>query len=108
MLQDFKEQKLVCSFPKCMIFQEKVEFCGHILSQGKRSPAPGKLLPIQLWELPETVTALRGFLGLTNWFSEYVHHYAELAAPQQGKLRLNRQDGKKGSTLKLKWTPEEI
>ena len=54
------------------------------------------------------VTALRGFLGLTNYFSEYVDHYAEAAAPLMGKLKLNRQDGKKGSKLRLNWTEAEI
>ena len=106
-LQRSAELNLVYKGDKCKLFQRRVEFCGHILSEGKRSPAPGKLAPIQLWELPETVTALRGFLGLTNYFSEYVHHYAEVAAPLMAKLRLNRQDGKKGSKLKLHWTPEE-
>jgi len=43
---------------------EEVEFCGHILREGRRSPAPGKLLPIQKWEIAHSVTALRGFLGL--------------------------------------------
>ena len=61
-----------------------------------------------MWELPQKVTELRGFLGLTNCFSEYVHHYAQLAAPLMGKLRLNRKDGKKGSKLRLKWEPNEI
>ena len=106
-LQHFANQRLICKFSKCEFFQRQVVFCGHILSEGKRSPAPGKLLPLQLWELPETVTALRGFLGLSNYFSEYVHHYAELAAPLMAKLRLNRQDGKKGSKLRLTWTEEE-
>ena len=76
--------------------------------RAERSPAPGKLLPIQKWELPRTVTELRGFLGLTNYFSEYVHHYAEVAAPLMAKLRLNRQDGKKGSRLRLLWTEGEV
>ena len=106
-LQRSAELQLVFKGDKCKFFQRKVEFCGHVLTEGKRSPAPGKLLPIQLWELPDTVTALRGFLGLTNYFSEYVHHYAEVAAPLMAKLRLNRQDGKKGSKLKLLWTDEE-
>jgi hypothetical protein len=106
-MQRFAEEKLVCSGPKSEFFQKEVQFCGHILREGRRSPAPGKLLPLQLWELPKTVTELRGFLGLTNYFSEYVHHYAEAAAPLMGKLKLNRQDGKKGSKLRLKWTSEE-
>ena len=83
LLLECREYRLVCDWEKCHIFQRQIEFCGHLLKEGRRSPAPGKLLPIQLWELPDTVTALRGFLGLTNYYSEYVHHYSELAAPSR-------------------------
>ena len=107
-LLTYKEQKMVCSIEKSELFQDEVEFCGHILREGRRSPAPGKLMPIQLWELPQTVTELRGFLGLTNYFSEYVEHYAETAAPLMGKLQLSRQDGKKGSKVRLIWSDHEI
>jgi hypothetical protein len=107
-LLQFREQRLVCKVKKSEFFSTKVEFCGHVLTQGRRSPAPGKLLPIQQWELPQTVTELRGFLGLTNYFSEYVSHYAESAAPLMGKLQLNRKDGKKGSKLRLVWSDDEV
>ena len=107
-LLKYRELKVVCSAKKSVFFGQEVEFCGHILRKGSRSPAPGKLLPIQLWELPQTVTDLRGFLGLTNYFSEYVEHYAETAAPLMGKLKLNRVDGKKGSKLRLIWTDQEV
>ncbi len=43
------------------MFMGEVEFCGHILREGRRSQTPGKFLSIQKWELPGTVTALRGF-----------------------------------------------
>ena len=52
---------------KVHLFLEEIEFCGHILKRGCRTPAPGKLLCIQKWDLPKTVTQLRGFLGLTNY-----------------------------------------
>ena len=68
-LQKYQADELVCKFEKSEFFGEEVQFCGHILRAGRRSPAPGKLMPIQLWELPRTVTELRGFLGLTNYFS---------------------------------------
>ena len=106
LLQCVKEE-ITCRWDKSEFFRTEVEFCGHLLREGRRSPAPGKLLPIQLWELPQTVTELRGFLGLTNYFAEYVPHYAEVAAPLMGKLKLSRQDGKKGSQLRLVWTEEE-
>ena len=107
-LQVLEENKLVCCPRKSHFFMTEVEFCGHILREGRRSPAPGKLLPIQKWEIPHTVTALRGFLGLTNYFAEYVPGYAEKAGPLMEKLKLNRHDGKKGSTLALRWSEAEV
>ena len=86
----------------------EVEFCWHILSEGRRRPASGKLLSIQKWELPQTVTQLRGFLGLTNYYSSYVEHYADYAGPLMSKLQLNRVDGKKGSQKRLSWRKHEI
>ena len=108
LLKQYQKEVVICKWEKSKFFKWEVEFCGHILRQGRRSPAPGKLLPIKNWELPKTVTELRGFLGLTNYFSEYVEHYAESAAPLMGKLQLNRHDGRKGSKVKLVWTDNEI
>ena len=92
---------------KMKLFMTEVEFCGHILKEGRREPAPGKLLSIQRWELPKTVTQLRGFLGLTNYYSSFVPHYAEFAGPLMSKLQLNRKDGKKGSRKVLVWLEGE-
>ena len=52
------------------------------------------------------MTELRGSLGLCNFFSEYVEHYAEAASPLMGMLEFSRADGKKGSKKKLEWTGE--
>jgi hypothetical protein len=62
-LKVLREENLIVDSKKANMFMGKVEFCGHILSEGRRSPALVKLLSIQKWELPGTVTALRGF-----WF----------------------------------------
>ncbi len=62
-LRVLREENLIVDPKKSNMFMGEVEFCGHILREGRRSPAPGKLLSIQKWELPGTVTALRGFLG---------------------------------------------
>ena len=107
-LETLKEQKLVADPKKAKLFMREVEFCGHVLREGRRSPAPGKLLSIQGWELPKTVTALRGFLGLTNYYSCYVPNYAHLAAPLMSKLQLNREDGKKGSTKPIHWENSDV
>jgi len=63
-------------------------------------PSPGKLLSLQKRELPQTVTTLRNFVGITNYFSESVPNYAEAAAILMSKLQVGQEDGKKGSQKK--------
>jgi len=94
--KSWKIIKLICSPSKSKFFQLELEFCGHDLREEVRMPSPGKLLPLQKWELPQTVTALRSFLGITNYFSEFVPNYAEAATILMSKLQVGREDGKKG------------
>ncbi len=88
------------------MFMGEVEVCGKILREGKQSPAPGKLLSIQKWELPGKVTELRGFLVLTNYYLSFFRNYAALAAPLVGKLQVNRLDEKKGTLKPVSWDDE--
>ena len=47
LLQVLKKEELVVDPKKANLFLREFEVCGHILSEGRRSPAPGKLLSIQ-------------------------------------------------------------
>ncbi len=96
-LETLKEHILIVDPRKANMLMREVEFCGHILREGKRSPVPGKLLSIQKWELPQTITELRGFLGLTNYYSCYAHNYSTFTFPLMEKLQVGREEGKKGS-----------
>ena len=84
-MEVLKGQSLIVDISKCRIFVPEVEFCGHILGGGTRRPAPGKLLAIEKWETPTTITQLRSFLGFTNYYSSYVKEYAKLV----GKSKIN-------------------
>ena len=101
------EDKWVADQAKARLFMRRVEFVGHVLGGGRRTPAPGKLTAVQKWQLPPNVSALRGFLGLCNYYSGYVRMFAELAAPLQEKLKLPREHTRAGSKHPLTWTPEE-
>ena len=70
-LEAFEKHQIMLNPAKSKFFQQEIEFLGHILRDGVRTPSPGKLLPVQKWVLPRTVTELRNFLGITNYFSEY-------------------------------------
>ena len=58
------------------------------------------MLAIEKWEVPTTITALRAFLGFTNYYNSYIDKYAEVAARLQDKLKVSREEGKKGSKKK--------
>jgi len=92
-----KAQKLVLDPKKCEFFTRRVEFCGHILENGTRRPAPGKLMAVEKWPPPKNVTEMRSFLGFANYYASYIQDYARMAAPLMEKLKVGRTLGKKGS-----------
>ena len=59
----------------------QVKYVGHILRNGKRLPDPGKTQAVADWKHEDIKTpkALKGFLGLANWYSIYIHKYADYA-----------------------------
>jgi hypothetical protein len=63
------QEQWVADIAKCKIFVPEVEFCGHILRNETRSPAPGKLCAIENWERPKNISELRAFLGFTNYYN---------------------------------------
>ena len=100
-LDVLKRNFLVLDPKKCLFFARRVEFCGHVLEIGTRSPAPGKLRSVELWPLPETITELRGFLGFANYYHTYIPNFSFLATPLMEKLKVGRVDGKEDS--KKEW-----
>ena len=51
--------QLICGLKKGKLFLKSVAFCGSLLENGTRRPSPGKLIAIQKWKHPETITQLR-------------------------------------------------
>ena len=107
-LRALEKESMVADQNKCKLFLTAVELCGHILRNGTRRPSPGKLLAVQKWEPPTTISGLRAFLGLANYYHTYVPNYAQYAAPLMEKLKVPRALGKKGSKARVDWAPSEL
>ena len=82
-----KKEGFVADLDKSFLFVPEVEWCGHILGKGVKRPAPGRLMAIEKWEVPKTITELRAFLGFTNYYSTYIRDYAKIVAGLQDKLK---------------------
>ena len=88
------------------MYLQSVEFSGPNLEDGTRRPAPGKIAALQLWERPKTIMQLRAFLGCCNYYDEFLTLYAKYSGPLTESLKVSKVEGKKGSQVQLKWTPE--
>ena len=54
---------------------------GHIVSSKGIGVDPDKVAAIQKLEIPEYMTALKGFLGATGYYRRFIYFYAQVAAP---------------------------
>ena len=66
---------------KCEFFKSEITYLGHIVSNERIATDPKKIKVIQLWPRPETVTQVRKFTGLTNYYRKFIHNYAKVAKP---------------------------
>ena len=87
-LEVLRQEKLVFGPRKGKMFLESVEFCGSVLEDGTRRPAPGKMAALQLWEGPKTITQLRAFLGCCNYYHEFLPLYAKYSGPLTELLKV--------------------
>ena len=100
-LSAFRKYNLTVKGTKVHLFMKTIKFCGHVLSGGQRRAAPSKLAAIEKWtsEMIKTVTHLKGFLGVAQYYCQYVRNFADIALPLTEQLKSR----KKGDN-KIVWT----
>lgn len=71
---------------KCCLFQSKVNYLGHVITEGGEAPDPEKLRAEEAWPSPQDTTQLRAFLGLAGYYRRFIKDFASLAAPLNSLL----------------------
>ncbi|KRY56479.1 Uncharacterized protein T03_3767, partial [Trichinella britovi] len=82
---------------KCIFFQREVEYLGHILSSKGIRADPKKTAAIVNMPLPTNIAKLRSFLGMCNYYTEFIPKLAEMCSPLNQLLRKD---------ARWKWTAE--
>ena len=82
---------------KCSIAVKQVNFLGHILQPDGISPNTDKLEAIRNYPVPQKVTHVRAFLGLSGFYRRFISKYSIIAKPL---YHLTKKD------VQFKWTTE--
>jgi hypothetical protein len=81
------DSKFYCKLNECSFMQSEVKLLGHVLTVDGIKVDPDKVSVVSSWLVPSTVSHVRSFLGLGNYFRRFILNYAKLVAPLNKLLR---------------------
>ena len=80
-LERLRTSNLFANAKKCEFDKSHVEYLGYIISAQGIQMNPKKLATVTDWPLPKTIKQVQSFLGFTNFYRKFIHHYSEIALP---------------------------
>ena len=97
-LKKLQDEKFYGRLKKCDVFKTEVEYLGFDVGAYRLKPSLSKIKAVLEWPTPKSVTDVRSFLGLANFYRKFVRWFSEIAAPLTNLTKKDRQ---------FKWTNEE-
>ena len=75
---------------KCFMFQDKIKYLGHMVSDKGISTDPGKLSSIKEWPTPTSTKEVRQFYGLASYYRKFLPNFAKVSSPLTELLKGTR------------------
>jgi hypothetical protein len=86
-LKKLAEYGLTAKISKCKFARKSVDYLGHRIGNGTRTPTDVKVAAIEKILRPLTKKDIRIFLGITGYYRKYVPQYASITACFTDALR---------------------
>ena len=80
-LKRIRENDLFCKPEKCKFFQKKIEYLGHIISEGHVEMDTTKVQAILDWPTPRRMKDVQKFLGFANFYRRFIRDFSKMAKP---------------------------
>lgn len=80
---------LEANIKKCHFAYSEMLFIGHIVSKGTIRPDPAKLRAVKEIPVPQNLAELRSFLGLANYYHDFIAGFALTCRPLYKLTRKN-------------------
>ncbi|CAC5371443.1 unnamed protein product [Mytilus coruscus] len=66
---------------KCEFIKDQVLYLGHTVSKNGISSNPKIVESVSKWQVPNSVKEVQQFLGLCNYYRQFVHKFSEITSP---------------------------
>ena len=100
-LKDFDLRILGSKQKKCRFGLKRLEYVGRVIDKDGLSMSKEKIETVLNFPLPKEATSLRGFLGLANYFRQFVPFHSGIVKPLQRMV-----DPRALKRSPIYWTPE--
>src|SRR6266542_2648146 len=86
-LEKIREANLKLKPSKCQWFQMELKFVRHLVGRNGIRPDPRNVEKIKNAEVPKNTTELRRFLGMAQYYRQYINGYADKAGSLYDMLK---------------------
>ena len=86
-LKKIREANLKLKLSKCQWFQTELKFVGHLVGRNGIKSDLQNVEKIKNAEVSKNITELRRFLGMAQYYRQYINGYADLARPLYDMLK---------------------
>ena len=76
---------------KCEFGKTRIKYLDHVIENGTVYADPGKISEVQTWPKPENIKEVQQFMGLANFYVQYIRNFDDIATPHTSLMSPKRQ-----------------